>query len=99
MQAHGAVPDKAKEEFLHQFGIKGSDFFRGDVQFIAQAASSRNVHRRQNQRLVHGKQEAAVAGDAPLIPQRGLKGLPKADADVLHTVVVVHMGVSIAGDK
>ena len=40
MQAHGAIPHEAKEEFLHQFRIKGADFFRGNVQPIAQATSA-----------------------------------------------------------
>ena len=66
--------DKKKDN--NQFRIKGADLLRGDVQSIAQAASAGDVHRRQNQRLVHGQQEASVAGDAPLISQRRLKGLP-----------------------
>ena len=39
-------------------------------------------------------QEGAVAGDAPLVTQRRLEGLSQHNADVLGTVVVIHIGIA-----
>ena len=96
MQAHRTAAGKAQEEFFHQFGIKAPDFLRGDFQSVIETASPGNVHGGENQRLVHRQKEAAVAGNAPLVPQSLPEGLTQADAQVLHAVVVVYVGISHA---
>ena len=86
---------EGNEKFLGQLGVKAAHLLRGDVQVVHQHPPAGNVHRRQDQSLVHGQAPVAVAGDAPLVPHRLGKGQPQADADVLHRVVVVHLGVPV----
>ena len=70
----------------------------GQIHGPAQIVPAGKVAGHQHQRLVHGQEELAVTGDAPLVPQGLRKGPAQADADVLHAVVAVHLGVPLAAD-
>ena len=58
-----------------------------------------NVDRRARQRLVHGKVERSVAGDAAPLAERLGNGLAERDAGILDGVVVVDMQVALGLDR
>ena len=90
---HVPPAGQGHEELLCQLRVKGPHLLRGDVQVTAQQPPAGEVHGSEDQGLVHGQDTAAVPGDPPLVPQGLPEGVPQADADVLHRVVVVHIGV------
>ena len=96
----GHVPPAGQgdEKFLHQLRVKGPDLLGGDVEVIAQHPPAGEVNGGEDQGLVHRQEHGAVAGHAPLVPQGLGEGVPQADANVLHRVVVVHAGVALAPD-
>ena len=80
--------DKGQEELLRQLRVEGAHLLRGDVQLAAEHAPAGEIYRRQDQGLVHGQRDAAVALHAPQVPQGLGKGVPQADADVLHLSLI-----------
>ena len=96
VEAHGAVPGEAQEKFLHQLRIEGTNFLGGDFQAAAQTAPAGNIHGCLNQRFIHRQQEGTITGNTPLVSQSRLERLAQNDADVLHTVVVIHIGITDA---
>src|SRR5690606_33488077 len=52
------------------------------------------IHHHPGQRLVEGDIGVAVAADALLVAEGPGKGLAEGDADVLHRVVVVDVGIA-----
>ena len=96
VEGHGARPDEGQEELLAQLRIEVPHPLGGQIHGPAQIVPAGKVAGHQHQRLVHGQEELAVTGDAPLVPQGLRKGPAQADADVLHAVVAVHLGVPLA---
>ena len=96
MEGDLGVDGKGLHELVHQLGVEGANLLGGDVQVLIVPAPAGQVHGAQDQSLIHGQAQGGVAFDAPLIPQGLGEGLPQGDADVLHGVVVVHVGVAAA---
>ena len=95
----GAAAHEGQPEFLGQLRVEVPHLRRRQLHRPAQVVPAGEVAGAQDQGLVHGQQELAVAGDAPLVPQGLGEGPAQADADVLHGVMVVHLGVPVAGDS
>ena len=99
MDGSGAVADESQPELLCQLGVKIAHGHAGQFYTPTQVITAGEVAGAQHQRFIHGQQELTVAGDAALIAQGLGEGLAQADADILHTVVIVHMGVTVALDR
>ena len=91
-----AAAGKSQEELLAQLRVKGPYLLRGQRQLTAEHPPAGEVHSGEDQRLVHGEEGAAIAGDAGHISQGLGEGVPQADPHVLHCVVVIHPGVPLA---
>ena len=97
VEGDSSFPDKGNQKFPHQFRVEGSDFLGGNVQITAEHGTTGNVHGTLNQRLVHGQYHVGVTVNAPAVAQRLPEGCAQGDADVLDAVVVVYLGVAVAG--
>ena len=98
MERHPGAAGEGQPELLAQLSVEGADLLGGQVQMIAEHAAAGDIHRRENQRLVHGQGRGAVAADAPAVAQGLLEGRAQADAHVLHGVVIVHVPISVTDD-
>ena len=97
VQGTFGLADKAQPKFLHQLCVEIPHLLGGDGQVKAQEAPAGEVHCREDQGLVHGKQGIPIAADAPLVSQGLGEGSAQGDADVLGGVVVIHLGVPLTG--
>ena len=97
VEGQPGVGCKGPHELIDQLGVKGADLLGGDGQFLIVPATAGQVHSAQDQSLVHGQAQGGVPPHPPLLPQSLVKGLAQGDADVLHAVVIIHLGVPITG--
>ena len=95
VEGDAGTPGKGQPEFLHKLAVKAADFFRGNFQTVGKVTSAGDIHGGLDQRLIHGQQEAAVAGDAALFTQSIGKCLTQTDANVLNGVVIINLYIAL----
>ena len=98
VEGGGDAAGKAQPELFRALHIEIPHLLGGAVHRPVQGAPARQVHGAEDQGLIHGQIKAAVALDAPHIPQPLAESLAQGDADVLGGVVIIHLHVPVAGE-
>ena len=99
VEGAGGIADESQPKFLHQFRVKSADLLGGDGEIETQIAPTGQIHRGEDQRFVHRQRAVAITADAPLVAQGSGEGLTQGDAHILHGVVVIYPGVTLAGHR
>ena len=92
------VEGEGAKEILQEIEIEVGDSRPLDRHVEDEVRPARDVHRRVQQRLVHGEERRAVADDPLLVAERLLERLAETDPHVLHRVVQVHLEVALGVD-
>ena len=96
VKIHPRIADEAQEKLLHQLGVECTHLLGGNLQSVTEIAAAGQINGSQDQRLIHGQYGITVAADALLVAQGFAEGLTQSDAHILHGVVIIHPGVTLA---
>ena len=95
MQCDTGILRQRLEEFTHQFRVEGADLRRGKIDVPDEERPAGNIDGGLGHRLVHGKIERGITGNAAPITQRPGNRLADGDAGIFHRVMVVDMQVAL----
>src|SRR4051812_48781820 len=95
----GASPlGEAFEEIRHELGLEIADLLDLYLEVDDSVHATREVDRRDAERLVHRHHEVAGAIDSPTISQRHRYRFAEGDADIFDGVVLVDIEVALGRD-
>src|SRR5215471_2608904 len=92
------VEGEGAEEVLEQIEVEVRHARAPERHVEDEIGSTRDVHRRMEERLVHGQERRTVAHDASAIAESLPEGLAQADADVLHGVMEIDLEIAVGLD-
>lgn len=95
MQRNASILRQRLEELAHQLGVEGADLRRGKIDVPHEEGSAGNIDGGLGHRLVHGKIERGITGNAAPVAQRPGNGLADGDAGIFHGVMVIDMQIAL----
>ena len=98
MNIRARAAGKALEEIIDQFRLEIADSSRSHPSLDDGHRAAAEVHGREAKGFVHGHQKISGSQDAAPVPQRAVKRLTQADADILDGVVLIHIQVAQCGE-
>ena len=97
MKIHlSSVGDRIKE-LTHHFGVHLANLRNGESDVRREVRPAAEIHRAEDECLVHGQSEAAVAADACFVTDRLTDCGAQHNTNVLNRVVRVYIEVAFAG--
>ena len=98
MQCDTGVQREGLEELHHELRVEAADLLRLKRNLTIEAATAADVHRHEDERLIHRQRHARIAPNPLPVAERLRHRLPERDADILHTMMIVDPGVALAGE-
>lgn len=95
MQRDAGILGQRLKEFAHKLGVECADLRRGEVDIPHKEGTAGNIHGSLGHRLIHGKIERGVAGNAAPVTQRLRDGLADGDAGIFDRMVIIDMQVTL----
>lgn len=98
VQVHQGIGSNRRPEFLDELAVKTTNFFSGECHLPDKRNSSAEVNCGGDKRLFHGQCEMTIAMNASFVSQCLLQAASKANSDVLHRMVLIHVQVTAGFD-
>lgn len=95
MQRNAGILGQRLKELAHQFRVEGADLRCGKIDVPHKEGPAGNIDGSLGHRLVHGKVERGITGNAAPVAQRLGNRLADGDAGIFHGVVVIDMQVTL----
>ena len=96
VQRDSGVQREGLEELHHELRVEAADLLRLKRDIAIETATAADVHRHEDKRLIHRQRHARIAPNPLPVAERLRHRLPERDPDVLHTVMIIDPGVSLA---
>lgn len=95
MQRNAGILGQRLKELAHQLRVEGADLRCGKIDVPHKEGPAGNIDGRLGHRLVHGKIERGVTGNAAPVAQRPGNRLADGDAGIFHGVMVIDMQIAL----